>query len=68
LRNANWITPSSHTSARAKKELFQLDNLHQEQDEDDEKDDRDSAASVVAESWSHTITTEAEHQNQDDQK
>jgi hypothetical protein len=44
-----------------------LDDLHQEQDEDDEEDERDSASSVVAESWSHAITTEAEHKDQDDQ-
>ena len=46
----------------------QLDNFEEKQNEDDEEDERDSAASVIAEPWSHAITTEAEHKNQNEQK
>ena len=45
-----------------------LDDLEQEQNEDDGEDEADASASVVAEPWSHAITTEAEHKNQDEQK
>ena len=69
LRSVSWIAPSSHTSARAKKELSRLlDYFHQKQDENDEEDERDSASAVVTDAWSHAITTEAEHKNQNDQK
>ena len=47
---------------------WSLDNLEQEQDEYDGEDEADASAAVVAESWSHAITTKAEHKNQDDQK
>ena len=50
-------------------ELFQfLDEFEQEKNENDGEDEADATASVVAESWSHAITTEAEHKDQDDQK
>ena len=45
-----------------------LDEFEQEQDEDDGENEADASAAVVAESWSHAITTKAEHKNQDDQK
>jgi len=47
---------------------WQLDNLEQEQNENDEQDEADASSAVVTEPWSHTITTEAEHKNQNDQK
>jgi hypothetical protein len=45
-----------------------LDEFEQEKDDDDGEDEADASAAVVAEPWSHAITTEAEHKNQDDQK
>ena len=58
----------AHLRAREEGAEPLLDNLHQKQDEDDEKDERDSASAVVTDAWSHAITTEAEHKNQNDQK
>jgi hypothetical protein len=46
----------------------ELDDFEKEQNENDDEDERDSAASVVAESRSHAITTEAEHKDQNEQK
>jgi hypothetical protein len=48
--------------------IAKLDDFEKKQNEDDDEDERDSAASVVAESWSHAITTEAEHKDQNEQK
>jgi hypothetical protein len=45
-----------------------LEDFEQEEDQDDGEDEADASAAVVAEPWSHAITTEAEHKNQDDQK
>jgi hypothetical protein len=45
-----------------------LDDFEQEQKQDDGEEEADAAAAVVAESWSHAITTKAEHKNQNDQK
>ena len=66
---AGWVTHSSHTSARVRRMSDRLlDDFEQEQDEDDGEDEADASAAVVAESWSHAITTKAEHKNQNDQK
>jgi hypothetical protein len=48
--------------------IRRLDEFEQEKDDDDGEDEADTAAAVVAEAWSHAITTEAEHKNQNDQK
>jgi hypothetical protein len=45
-----------------------LKDFEQEEDEDDREDEREATAAVVAEPWSHAITTEAEHKNQNDQQ
>ena len=45
-----------------------LDDFEQEQDENNGEDEANASAAVVAESWSHAITTKAEHKNQNDQK
>jgi hypothetical protein len=45
-----------------------LDDLHQEQDENDKEDETDASTTVVAETWSHAVTTEAEHKDQDEQQ
>ena len=47
---------------------WQLDNFEQKQNEDDEEDEADASSAVVTESWSHAITAEAEHKDQNDQK
>jgi hypothetical protein len=47
---------------------WQLDNFEQKQNDNDEQDEADASSAVVAEPWSHAITTEAEHKNQNDQK
>lgn len=46
--------------------LAGLDDPEEEQDEDDGEDETDSAATVVAESWTHSIATKGEEQDQDD--
>jgi hypothetical protein len=45
-----------------------LNDFEQEEDQDNGEDEADASAAVVAESWSHAITTKAEHKNQNDQK
>ena len=45
-----------------------LDDFEQEQDENDGEDEAEASAAVVPESWSHAITTKAEHKNQNDQE
>jgi hypothetical protein len=45
-----------------------LDYFEQEKDEDNEQDEADASAAIVTNAWPHTITTEAEHKNQNDQK
>ena len=45
-----------------------LDDFEQEQNEDDGEDEAEASAAVVPESWSHAITTKAEHKNQNDQE
>jgi hypothetical protein len=52
-----WAPPLNH----------QLDNFEKEQNEDDGKDEADAASAVVAETWTHAVTTEAEQQNQNEQ-
>jgi hypothetical protein len=47
---------------------WQLDDFEQEKNENDGEDEADASSTVIAEPWSHAITTEAEHKNQDDQK
>jgi len=65
------VTHSSHTSAwvRRMSDWRSLsDDFEQEQDENNGEDEANASAAVVAESWSHAITTKAEHKNQNDQK
>jgi hypothetical protein len=45
-----------------------LEDFEQEEDQNDGEDERDASAAVIAEPWSHAITTEAEHKDQNDQK
>lgn len=45
-----------------------LDDFEQKKDENDGEDEAESAATVVTQARSHTITTKTEQQNQDDQK
>jgi hypothetical protein len=45
-----------------------LKDFQQEEDQDDGEDERDATAAVVAEPWSHAVTTEAEDQDQNDQE
>jgi hypothetical protein len=40
----------------------------QKHDENDEQNKAETAAAVVTESWSHAVSTEAEHKDQNDQK
>jgi hypothetical protein len=47
---------------------MQSNHFEQEQNEDDGEDEAEASSAVVAEPWSHAITTKAEHKNQDDQK
>ena len=47
---------------------WQLDNFEQKQNDNDEQDEADASSAVVAEPWSHAITTEAEHKDQNNQK
>jgi hypothetical protein len=47
---------------------LQLDNFEQKQNENDGEDEADASSTVVAEPWSHAITTKAKHENQNDQK
>jgi hypothetical protein len=48
--------------------LLLLDDFEQKQDEDDGEDEGDAAPAVVADPWSHSITAEAKHEDQDNQK
>lgn len=45
-----------------------LDDFEQQQDEDDGEEEADASATVVSEPWSHAITAEAEHKDQNNQK
>jgi hypothetical protein len=47
---------------------MELDDFEQKKDENDGEDEAEAASAVVAETWTHAVTTEAEHQNQDNQK
>jgi hypothetical protein len=44
------------------------DDFEQKQNEDDGEDEGDAAAAVITEPWSHTVSAEAKHEYQDDQK
>jgi hypothetical protein len=44
-----------------------LDDFEEQQDENDGKDEADAATTVVSETWTHAVTTEAEQQNQNKQ-
>ena len=58
----------AHLRIGAKIERWQLDNFEQEKNENDGEDEADASSAVVAEPWSHAITAEAEHKDQNDQK
>jgi hypothetical protein len=45
-----------------------LDDFEQQEDEDDGEDKANASAAVVSEPRSHAVTTEAEHEDQNDQK
>jgi len=45
-----------------------LDDFEKEQDKNDGKDEAEAASTVVSETWTHAVTTEAEQQNQNKQK
>jgi hypothetical protein len=45
-----------------------LDDFEKEQDEHDGENETEATSTVVSETWTHAVTTEAEQQNQDDQK
>jgi hypothetical protein len=45
-----------------------LDDFEKEQDKNDGKDKAEAASTVVSETWTHAVTTEAEQQNQNKQK
>jgi hypothetical protein len=45
-----------------------LEDFEQEENQDDSEDEGDATAAVVAETWSHAVTAEAEHKDQNDQK
>jgi hypothetical protein len=45
-----------------------LDDFEKKEEQNYGEDEADAASAVVAETWTHAVTTEAEQQNQDDQK
>ena len=48
--------------------VAKLDDFEKEEDEDYGEDEAEPPSTVVAETWTHAVTTETEQQNQDNQK